>query len=191
MFKAAEVREDPKSPLTLLLFPTRSPAHRATLELRPIPAAAGLQGAGAAQSSARVHTTTAPCAPAHTIARRAPRRGPSPGPGQPSARVRPPRTPMPAAQARAWSRGDPASPGAPRSTKCVARPPLTRGAAQQQAQRPQQPHGAAAAPLPGDVAAPQPRSDPAPRRRPRPLAGPATPPPSLARGFSQVLQALG
>lgn len=30
MLKAAEVREDPKSPLTLLLFPTRSPAHRAT-----------------------------------------------------------------------------------------------------------------------------------------------------------------
>lgn len=189
MLKAEGVGEDPKSTVESSPSPPGFPAHRATLELRPIRAAARLWGAGAAQSSARAHTTTAPSASAHTIARRAPRRGPSRGPGQPGAGVRPSRTPTPAAQARARSRDDRGSPRARRSVKRVTRPPLTRGAAQQQAQRPQQPHGAAAAPLPSDVAAPRPRSDPASRRRPRPLAGPATPPPSQAKELSQVLHA--
>lgn len=144
--------------------PPPFPVHRATLELRPIRAAAGLQGAGAAQSSAREHTTTAPGAPAHTIAHSArpaaaPRGVPASQAPQSALRAHPRPQPRPARGARTIT----ASPRAPGPVKRVASPSLTRGAAQQQAQRPQQPHGAAAAPLPSDVAAPRPRSDPAPR----------------------------
>lgn len=155
------------------LSPNTQHTQRDSLELRPIGAAAGLPGAPPHKAPpahtrrgrsrrARPHNRTARSPPRPLAGVPA-----SPAPGPPSLHTRPGRRSPGAGRGR---RRSPAA--APRAPRQVRPPPprLTRGAAQQQAQRPQQPHGAAAAPAARRVAAPA-ASELTP-----PLGAPAPPP---------------
>jgi len=153
---------------------THTHTHTRTLQLRPIGAAAGLPRAG-------LHTKPRPCthhtaqagAHAHTIGRRAPRRGPSPG-SRPARRRGPP-----SVHTRAWrrspgkGRGHDRSPAAaPRAPQKVLRTPPDSPAALLSSRHsgPSSHMARPPLPLPGAVAAP------AASATTPPLAAPAPPP---------------
>ena len=155
-------------------YTTHTHTHARTLQLRPIRAAAGLPRAG-------LHTKPRPCthntaqagAHAHTIGRRAPRRGPSPG-SRPARRRGPPSVHTRAGRRSPGKRrGHDSSPAAAsRAPKKVRRTPPDSPAALLSSRHsgPSSHMARPRLPLPGAVAAP------AASALTPPLAAPAPPP---------------
>lgn len=173
-----------------MFFPSSVPSTPSHTRATPNPGGRRAPGSGRrTKLRPRTHDNSTRRAGPHNSTQRAPRRGPSRGPGQPGARVRPPRTPTPAAQARARSTEDHGQPPRPGPSE-ARREPLTHPRCCSAAGT-----AAPAATWRGRRSAAQRRRCPTasvrprPSLRPRPLADLATPLPSQAGGLSQVLQA--